>query len=178
MIRGLHSAGNTDCHKHYGRDVECGLFHDGRAGRQGPVEKRVTRYSSYMKLARTGAIRDGRPWAIEFDVANRRYLIFNNSGETLGSEDWSDGDETLYRRINLPEQVTYGSGQGMRPGGSSLPGDGVSFSANRVVFNPNGTSESGTVYLSDAGGETFAVSSLATTGRVKIWTNYGSGWLD
>ncbi len=134
--------------------------------------------AGYMKLARTGAIRDGRPWAIEFDVANRRYLIFDNSGESSGSEDWLDGDETLYRRVELPEHVHYGSGQGMRPGGTSLPGDGVSFSANRVVFNPNGTSESGTVYLSDVVGETFAVSSLATTGRVKIWTNYGAGWMD
>jgi len=127
--------------------------------------------ASHMKVARTGAIRDSRPWAIQFDPANGRYVIYNNSGETLGSEDWSDGDEIIYRTVSLNGRVSYGSGQGMRPGGTSLPGDGVSFSADRVVFNRNGTSESGTVYLKSDAGDTFAISSLATTGRVKIWSN-------
>lgn len=134
--------------------------------------------ASYMKLTRTGAIRDSRPWAIQFDPGNRRYLIYNDSGEELGAENWSDGDETIYRTVNLPERVEFGSAQGNRPGASTDPLDGVSFSANRVVFNRNGTSESGTVYLKAAGGETFAISSLSFTGRVKIWTNYGTGWLE
>lgn len=134
--------------------------------------------ASYMKLARTGAIRDSRPWAIDFDQANRRYLIYNDSGEALGSEDWTDGDESVYRTVNLDDRVSYGSSQGMRPGGASLPGDGISFAGNRVVFNRNGTSMSGTVYLNGTNGETFAVSSLSTTGRVKLWSNYGSGWSD
>ncbi|MCD4688053.1 MAG: GspH/FimT family pseudopilin [Desulfuromonadaceae bacterium] len=132
--------------------------------------------ASHMKVARTGAIRDSQPWAIQFDSVNGRYLIYNDSGEAVGSEDWSDGDESIYRTVNLDGRVSYGSAQGMRTGATSLPGDGVSFSANRVVFNRNGTSESGTVYLKSAAGDTFAVSSLATTGRVKIWSNYGSGW--
>ncbi len=134
--------------------------------------------ASYMKLARTGAIRDSRPWAIQFDPGNQRYQIYNNSGEAVGAEDWSDGDESVYRTVNLPERVDFGSAQGKRPDASTDPLDGVSFSANRVVFNRNGTSESGTVYLMATGGETFAVSSLSFTGRVKIWANYGSGWLD
>ncbi len=131
--------------------------------------------ASHMKLARTGAIRDGRPWAIQFDPANRRYLIYSNSGEDLGSENWTDGNETVYRTVNLNDRVSYGSGQGVRPGGTAV-GDGVSFSADRVVFNRNGTSESGTVYLQAEAGDTFAISSLSTTGRIKIWFNYGSGW--
>jgi prepilin-type N-terminal cleavage/methylation domain-containing protein len=132
--------------------------------------------ASHMKLARTGAIRDSQPWAIQFDQANGRYLIYNDSGEAVGSEDWSDGDESLYRTVNLDGRVSYGSGQGMRPGATTLPPDGVSFSAERVVFNRNGTSESGTVYLKSDAGDTFAIGSLATTGRVKIWSNYGGGW--
>ncbi len=132
--------------------------------------------ASHMKLARTGAIRDSRPWAIQFDPANGRYLIYKDSGETVGSENWSDGDEIVYRTVDLNSRVSYGTDQGMRPGGTSLPGDGISFSADRVVFNRNGTSESGTVYLKSDAGDTFAISSLSTTGRVKIWRNYGGGW--
>lgn len=134
--------------------------------------------ASHMKLARTGAIRDSRPWAIQFDPANRRYLIYNDSGESVGSEDWSDGDETVYRTVNLPERVEFGSAQGKRPDATSEPVDGVSFSADRVVFNRNGTSESGTVYLKTDADDTFAISSLSTTGRIKLWANYGSGWSD
>lgn len=132
--------------------------------------------AGHMKLARTGAIRDSKPWAIQFDPANGRYLIYNDSGEAVGSEDWSDGDESVYRTVNLDSRISYGTDQGIRPGGTSLPGDGVSFSADRVVFNRNGTSESGTVYLKSDAGDTFAISSLSTTGRVKIWFNYGGGW--
>ena len=153
-------------------------FMMGGRGARARLKSESRDIASYMKLARAGAIRDSRPWAIQFDVANRRYLIFNDSGEQVGSENWSDGDETIYRTIDLSGQVSFGSGQGMRPGGSSLPDDGVSFSGNRVMFNPNGTSESGTVYLSNAGGDTLAVGSLATTGRIKIWFNFGSGWVD
>ncbi len=134
--------------------------------------------ASHMKLARTGAIRDSRPWAIQFDQANERYLVYNNSGEAVGSEDWADGDESIYRTVSLNGRVSYGSAQGKRPGATSLPADGVSFSADRVVFNRNGTSESGTVYLKSDAGDTFAVSSMATTGRVKIWRNYGTGWVN
>lgn len=134
--------------------------------------------ASHMNLARTGAIRDSKPWAIQFDPASRHYLIYNDSGEAVGSEDWTDGDESIYRTVKLDKQVSYGTDQGMRPGGTSLPGDGVSFSADRVVFNRNGTSESGTVYLKSDVGDTFAISSLATTGRVKIWRNYGAGWVN
>jgi prepilin-type N-terminal cleavage/methylation domain-containing protein len=134
--------------------------------------------AGYMKLARTGAIRDGRPWAIQFDTSNRRYRIYRDSGEAVGSENWADGDETVYRTVNLAIGVDFGSAQGPYSTTVTLPDDGVSFSADRVVFNRNGTSESGTVYLTVAGGETFAVGSLSTTGRVKVWSNYGSGWSD
>lgn len=134
--------------------------------------------AGYMKLARTGAIRDGRAWAIKFDTSNRRYMIYRDSGESVGSEDWDDGDETIYRTVNLATGVDFGSAQDKRPGASTLPDDGVSFLPDRVDFNRNGTSMSGTVYLSIGSGETFAVGSLSTTGRVKVWSNYGSGWSD
>ena len=132
---------------------------------------------SNMQLARINAIRDTRPWAIQFDPNNRRYLVYSNSGEGVGATPvWDDGDETIFRTVVLSSGVQFGTQQGVPDAGWATPADGVSFSANRVVFNSNGTSESGATYFSINSGETFAISSLSTTGRVKAWFNYGSGW--
>lgn len=153
-------------------------FYLGNRGARAQLKSDVRDVVSHMKLARGGAIRDCRPWALVFDTANRRYRVYSDSGENVGSEDWDDGDETVYRTIRLSELVVYGSQKGMRPGATSLPTDGVSFTSNRVVFNPDGTSQSGTVYLTVPDGATMAAGSRSTTGMVKIWKNYGSGWTD
>lgn len=136
---------------------------------------------SHMQLARINAIRDSRPWAIQFDPDNRRYLIYSSSGEERGEEAvWDDGNETTYRTIALSNAVQFGSQQGVPNASWSLPGDGVSFSANRVVFNSNGTIESseinGTVYLSISSGETFAISLPSIAASIKTWFNYGGDW--
>ncbi len=135
---------------------------------------------SSMQLARVSAIRDSLPWAIQFDPANQEYVLYSSSGEPFGTTpDWSDGDEVVYRTVGLGKGVSMGTNQGVRPGiTTAAPADGVSFSANRVVFNSNGTSESGNAYFTIVSGDTFAVSSLSTTGRVKAWKNYGSGWVE
>ncbi len=87
---------------------------------------------------------------------------------------WGDGDDTVFRTVSLPKNVSFGSNQGEL--NAVAIGDGVSYAADRIVFKPNGMSDSGTVYLTIPSGITFAVSTLAATGRIKIWTNYGSGW--
>jgi type II secretion system protein H len=131
---------------------------------------------SNMQLARVNAIRDTRPWAIQFDTDNQRYLIYSNSGEEWKSEDWADGDETVFRNVMLNRRVNFGTNKGARPGGTMPANGSITYSANRVVFNPNGTSESGTVYLTIGSGETIAISSLSTTGRIKVWENFGNAW--
>jgi Tfp pilus assembly protein FimT len=131
---------------------------------------------SNMQLARVNAIRDTRPWAIQFDTDNQRYLIYSNSGEEWKSEDWTDGDETVFRNVMLNRRVNFGTNKGARPGGTMPANGSITYSANRVVFNPNGTSESGTVYLTIGSGETIAISSLSTTGRIKVWENFGNAW--
>jgi type II secretion system protein H len=131
---------------------------------------------SNMQLARVNAIRDTRPWAIQFDTDNQRYLIYSNSGEEWKSEDWTDGDENVFRNVMLNRRVNFGTNKGARPGGTMPANGSITYSANRVVFNPNGTSESGTVYLTIGSGETIAISSLSTTGRIKVWENFGNAW--
>ena len=54
-------------------------------------------------------------------------------------------------------------------------GDGISFSQNRIRFNPNGTCSAGTIYLHNSTGRTYAIR-LRSTGLVQLWRHCGSEW--
>ena len=54
-------------------------------------------------------------------------------------------------------------------------GDGVSFSQNRIKFNPNGTSSTGTIYLHNSNGRTFAIR-LRYNGLTQLWRHDGDQW--
>ena len=55
-------------------------------------------------------------------------------------------------------------------------GDGISFSQNRIKFNPNGTSSTGTIYLHNRNGRTFAIR-LRHNGYAQTWYHDGYGWV-
>lgn len=130
---------------------------------------------SHFQVARINAMRDGRTWVVLFDTANQKYsLIHAGDDRILDTE-----DDVQVKEIGLSDygDVTFGIGEGAgaRPGGTE-PEDGVSFSGSRVTFKSDGSSESGTVYVVNGKGQTFAVGSIARTGRIKVWANYGQGW--
>jgi hypothetical protein len=54
-------------------------------------------------------------------------------------------------------------------------GDGVSFSQNRIKFNPNGTCSTGTIYLHNSNGRTFAIR-LRHNCLTQLWRHYGRSW--
>ena len=129
---------------------------------------------SNLQLARVEALRGRTTWAVQFDTDNARYRILDDDGT---DDTWNTTDDHVFKTVNFSDyrDVSYGSAQGARPDCSDPP-DGVSFSANRVTFKSDGSSESGTVYIQNADGDTFAVGSLSAAGRIKSWRNYGSGW--
>jgi prepilin-type N-terminal cleavage/methylation domain-containing protein len=53
--------------------------------------------------------------------------------------------------------------------------DGVSFSQNRIKFNPDGTCSTGTVYLHNSNGRTFAIR-IRFNGLTQLWRHDGSQW--
>ncbi len=130
--------------------------------------KRATRdIVSSFEQARMESVKRNKTWAVEFDPIADEYKILSDYG----------GDEETFRTVSLSgyRNISFGTGYGGRPGATN-PADGVSFTGNRVIFNPNGTSKSGTVYIMTANMDTFAVGCLSNTGRIKTWCNYGSGW--
>jgi len=54
-------------------------------------------------------------------------------------------------------------------------GDGVSFSQNRIKFNPNGTCSTGTIYLHNSNGRTLAIR-LRYNGLTQLWMHDGTEW--
>lgn len=131
--------------------------------------------ASNMQLTKMKAIRDSSAWVVQFDTGTSKYRVLSDDG---GDDSWGTGDDTVYKAVSLSDYpgVSFGQDCGTVPDEPN-PGstDGVSFAGDRVIFNPDGTTGSGTVYLKN-GSDTFAVGSLAATGRIKIWHNYGSGW--
>lgn len=131
---------------------------------------------SNMQLARLKSLRDNSDWAIQFDTDSNSYILISDKG---ADDTFNTADDTNYKSVSLADYpgITFGSLHGPRTGSTSDPTDGVSFSANRAEFNPDGTAKSGTVYLNN-GSDSAAVGSSSSAGRIKAWSNYGSGWTD
>ena len=54
-------------------------------------------------------------------------------------------------------------------------GDGVSFAQNRIKFNPDGTCSTGTIYLHNTKGRTFAIR-VRYNCLTQLWRHDGSKW--
>lgn len=124
--------------------------------------------ASNMQLARLGAIKDNREWAILFDTDLRLYTIISNKGP---DGNWGTPDDTKERVVNLSDYPNIGFGDGGHgpiPNGAPV-GAGVTFGDNRAEFNPGGTSAAGTVYLQNNRNGALAISVESSTGIIKMW---------
>lgn len=135
---------------------------------------------SNMQLTRINALKSGSAWAVQFDTNSGMYRILSDSGDG----NWTTtSDNTVFRTVDLSAYpgVSYGStgNPQNRPDGV-YSADAVSFGgtseSNRVIFNADGTSMSGTVYIRNIDGDTFAVGSISSTGRIKTWHYHGGAW--
>jgi len=131
--------------------------------------------ASNMQLARLGAIKDNREWALLFDVNGQLYRIISDKGP---DGNWGTPDDIEERVVNLSEyrNIQFGdSGHG--PAGGGVPvGDGVTFVQKRAEFNPGGTSTAGTVYLQNNRNGAMAIRVDSNTGIVRMWTWDFPGW--
>ncbi len=143
---------------------------------KGRLKKAGRDIVSHMQLAKISAMRNGESWAIQFDVKTNGYRVLGGKGDD-GVWDTADDPEEAAILLSDYGDISFGSDHGKRPGATNAVGDGVVYGTdNRLVFNSDGTSQSGTVYIKNKKGDTFAVGTIATTGRIKTWANYGTGW--
>ena len=103
--------------------------------------------ASSMQLARLGAIKENREWAIQFDTNAQTYTILSSSGP---DNTWGTADEIGYkgdvspwsqstRKLSDYPNVSFGdNGYGNWFNGGDASG-GVTFQNDRVEFKPDGT---------------------------------------
>jgi prepilin-type N-terminal cleavage/methylation domain-containing protein len=119
--------------------------------------------ASDLRLIRQKAISEGLSHKIQFIPGSRKYHLPEL------------GDQTL------PADVRFGVRPGVPhlPDAGSMPSDGISFSENKVTFQPNGTivGIGGTVYLTgDMNRQDALAITVNVTGRVKIYKWNGGEW--
>lgn len=130
--------------------------------------------ASNMQLARLGAIKDNREWAIVFDVNGQSYQIISNRGP---DGNWGTPDDTVEKVVNLVDyrNIQFGDNGHGAVGGGAPVGDGVTFVGKRAEFNPAGTSTAGTVYLQNNRTDAMAIRVDSSTGIIRRWM-WQSGW--
>ncbi len=107
---------------------------------------------STLRMARSKAISERVKYGIFFDAGNRRYTFFK---EKSGNEQYDSGADSVITQTTLDRDVNYGTN---------------SFTNTTVVFRTDGSaSTSGDMQiLPAAGGFTYTINVLASTGRIKL----------
>lgn len=130
-----------------------------------------------LELGRHRAVATSRETVAAFYPSDRYYLLFqdNNSNRVR------DPGEVLLSSNHLPEGVAFdGTGLWGPPSSpNEMVADPISFSSQRVIFNPQGklAGGTGTIYLQNKRGEARAIS-YNIAGRLKVysWQKGNNTW--
>lgn len=156
------------------------------------LKSAVRDVASSMQLARLGAIKDNREWAIQFNTNGQNYTVLSNAGV---DGTWGTADDIGYkgdvspwtlstRRLADYRNVSFGdNGYGSWYTGQGV-GDGVTFQNNRVEFRPDGTAGPdlvngivGSAYLrNNRGDASCARIRFTATGIVEVVHWDGDSW--
>ena len=142
----------------------------------------------HIHRAKLKAIQQGSIYYFDFDLDGDGNL------ESGGCFLWGDRNGNLRKELleksymlmdfetvaNVHLQAYSGKLGGPKRGPNNTKidaggGDGVSFSQNRIKFNPNGTCSTGTIYLHNSNGRTLAIR-LRYNGLTQLWMHDGRGW--
>lgn len=113
---------------------------------------------SQLRLARSYAVSQKKPFGVYFDIENNQYVLFEDM-VNLSSKTYDYGDSTI-KTLTLPGDINFSYS---------------SFNNDVVIFKANGsTSSSGSVDLySEEVYDYLMIDVLASTGRVRM---YKSGY--
>ena len=138
--------------------------------------------------AKLKAVQQGTIYYFDFDLDGDRNLESggcflwgdrngNRRKELLEKSDMLMDFETL-ANVHLQPYSRKLGGPKRGPNNTKIDaggGDGVSFSQNRIKFNPDGTCSTGTIYLHNSNGRTLAIR-LRFNGLTQLWRHYGGEW--
>jgi Tfp pilus assembly protein FimT len=133
--------------------------------------------SSNLEVARYSAISRRHNAVVQFDAGASSYEVFEDKNGN-GSKDSS---ERSFGRHSLPSRVLFSGanllGPPANPGGSVS--DPITFSGDRLVFNPAGKINGGlgTIYLQNGARDAFALTfNMASRLKVYRWNKTAQTW--
>lgn len=143
---------------------------------------------SDMQLARTGAIFKNKYYRITFyTTADVDGLYYYTMDRIALGESWA-ADAEFVKTNTFPSGIEYGLfGSVTGPGGASVPGDGISFTGNYIIFESTGSvDKTGFVYVmpqkdrADFRTDRMRAIKIAfkPTAKVKSYRYSGATWTD
>jgi len=136
---------------------------------------------SNMQLTKMNSVKHNAEWAIIFNPAVNRYVVFSDAVDG----DWTTtGDNIIFRTVNLSDYEGIRDGHGnattnATQTGGPFPGDNVSYTTpdNVVRFSSRGMAiDLGYVYLSNSKGSSYAVGTPSLAGAIVLKKWNGSAW--
>lgn len=107
---------------------------------------------SNLQMAKLGAVKQNRQWAIVFNqVTNQYYVCSDDGADDVWNGPSPGGDDDCEKTVDLNnyDDIYFGHGTLTTDilGDTFSGGDHIYYANNFVVFSPRGTSEKGYVYL-------------------------------
>ena len=131
-----------------------------------------------MQVAKMGAIKENRRWAVSFNTGNGSYSIVDSVNGTVG-----DGDDITVNTFSLASYgsgVAYGHGAATKTIAGSFASDNVDFANNRAIFLGSGMFDSSDpdkyVYISNVRNSAYGIGLRSIAGAVSIKKWGGTDW--
>ena len=138
---------------------------------------------SNFQLAKMGAIKNNRAWAVVFDpgvTPGRYFICSDDNGDGWDGPPAMGGNDVVEKAVDLASYgkgVDFGHGNATNPVGSTFGANDISYKTEVAIFNSKGTvSYLGYVYLSNTRGGCYAAGTPSNAGVVVLKKWKGSGW--
>jgi Tfp pilus assembly protein FimT len=139
-------------------------------------------YSSFQ-MAKLGAVKQNKQWAVVFDQASNpgRYFVCSDDG---ANDVWDGpavmgGDDTAEKTVKMKDYDDIDFGHAAITtdilGDPFTSGNDIYYANNFVRFNPRGTSEPGYVYLQNNKKTVYGIGTR-TSGVIHLKKWSGSAW--
>jgi prepilin-type N-terminal cleavage/methylation domain-containing protein len=133
------------------------------------LELQTVNISGAIQTARVKAMEQKCGWKGIFDPEVATFTFFADKNVN-GIPDIGEEQMGPFR---LENRIKFGACAEKGPNDTEMPGDGISFVDNRLILNSMGSSNAGTVYLTN-GIRTSAVRVMPASGAVVCWIHDGT----
>lgn len=133
------------------------------------IQHQADRIGAQLHHVRSLAVEQGISWRVVFTPNQARWVCFGDANRNL----LPDPGEQRLGPYTLARGIAFGCSAPEGPNRTTIPSDGISFTANRVSFSPMGACNAGTIYVR-AEEKSLALRVLPASGTVLIYGYTGS----